>query len=87
MGGYGMFLMTGLGLFGTILTTRQGKPLTRKRILGVSALGLVLLVSLLALGCGSNSNNNKPVVSQVNVMVTGTSGAISHSDTVSVTIN
>jgi len=87
VGGYGMFLITGLGLFGTVLTARQRKSLTRKRILGVSVLGLVLLVSLLALGCGSNSNNSKPVKSQVNVMVTGTSGAISHSDAVSVTIN
>jgi hypothetical protein len=43
---------------------------------------------LIAVGCGSNLNN-KPLVSQsqVNVMVTGTSGALSHSTSVALTIN
>jgi uncharacterized protein (TIGR03118 family) len=89
-GGYSMpgiaALMPGLGLFGTLFTTRKRKPLTRKSILGISVLGLLLLVSLFALGCG-NSNNQKTPASQVTVTVTGTSGALSQSSAVTVTIN
>src|SRR3984885_11707594 len=46
-------LLPGLGLFGTLLTTRKRKPFTRKSILGMTVLGLLLLASLFALGCGS----------------------------------
>jgi hypothetical protein len=52
----------------------------------MSVLGSLLFISLFALGCGSNSNN-KPQVSQTNVMVTGTSGSISHTTAVGITIN
>jgi hypothetical protein len=55
----------------------------------MSLLGLLLWVSLFALGCGS-SNSNKPTTpasGQATVMVTGTSGSLSHSSTVTVTIN
>ena len=71
-------LLPGLGLFGTVLTTRKRKPLARKNILFTSMLGLLLLISLFALGCGSSSNN-KPTTpaSQVTLTVTGTSGALS----------
>jgi uncharacterized protein (TIGR03118 family) len=83
-----MVLLPGLGVFGTVLTIRKRKPLTRKSILGMSVLGLVLFISLFALGCGSSSSNKiTPAPSQVNVMVTGTSGAISHSEAVAITIN
>jgi hypothetical protein len=87
IGGYGMAaLLPSLGLFGTFLTTR--KPLTRKSILGMSVLGLVLLISLFALGCGgSGSKQQTPLASQVTLMVTGTSGSLSHSSPVSITIN
>jgi uncharacterized protein (TIGR03118 family) len=80
-------LFPGLGLFGTVLVTGRRKPLGRKSILGLSVLGLLLLATLLALGCGGNSNN-KPATptSQVNLMVTGTSGSITHSIPFSVTI-
>ena len=82
-------LIPGLGLFGTLLTHRKQKPPTRKGLLGMSVLGLLLFVSLFALGCGS-SNSNKPIapVSQhTTITVTGTSGTISHSSAVTVTIN
>lgn len=82
-------LMPGLGLFGTLITTRKRKSFTRKSIVGMSLLSLVLLVSLFALGCGG-SNSNKPIPptsGQATVMVTGTSGALSHSSAVTVTIN
>jgi len=88
-GGYGpvgMVLLPGLGLFGTVLTTRKRKPLTRKSILSMSLLGLLLLTSLLAIGCGSSSKGSTPP-SQVTVMVTGTSGSLSHSTPVTITIN
>jgi uncharacterized protein (TIGR03118 family) len=81
-------LMPGLGLFGTLLTSRKRKPLTRKSILWVSLVGLLLVISLLALGCGG-SNSNKPTApasQQATVMVTGTSGSLSHSSAVTVTI-
>jgi hypothetical protein len=47
---------------------------------------LLLLVSMFALGCGSNSKGQTPV-SQTNVMVTGTSGAITHTAALSITVN
>jgi uncharacterized protein (TIGR03118 family) len=88
-GGYGpvgMVLLPGLGLFGTLFATRKRKPLTRKSILSMSLLGLLLLTSLLAIGCGSSSKGSTPP-SQVTVMVTGTSGSLSHSAPVTITIN
>ena len=88
-GGYGtvgMVLLPGLGLFGTLLTTRKRKPLTRKSILSMSLLGLLLLISLFAIGCGSSSKGSTPP-SQVTVTVMGTSGSLSHSKPVTITIN
>jgi hypothetical protein len=88
-GGYGpvgMVLLPGLGLFGTLLTTRKRRPLTRKSILSMSLLGLLLLISLFAIGCGSSSKGSTPP-SQVTVTVAGTSGSLSHSKPVTITIN
>src|ERR1700686_2941813 len=88
-GGYGpvgMVLLPGLGLFGTLLTTRKRRPLTRKSILSMSLLGLLLLISLFAIGCGSSSKASTPP-SQVTVTVMGTSGSLSHSKPVTITIN
>jgi uncharacterized protein (TIGR03118 family) len=83
------FLMPGLGAFGTLLTSRKRKPLTRRSIRWMSLLGLTLVISLFALGCGSN-NSNKPTAAasqQATVMVTGTSSSLTHSSAVTVTIN
>ena len=87
VGGYPamMALLPGLGLFGTLFTIRRRKPLTRKSILGISVLGLLLLASLFALGCG-NSSKTRPV-SQTTLTVTGTSGSLSHTSPVSITVN
>jgi len=85
-----MALLPGLGLFGTVLTVRKRKPLTRKSIRWMSLLGMLLVISLFALGCGSSSNNSNtptPSAQQVTVMVTGTSGSLSQSSAVTVTIN
>jgi hypothetical protein len=79
-------LLPGLGLFGTVLATRKRKPLTHKSILWTSVLGLLLLVSMFALGCGSSSKGQTPA-SQVTLTVTGTSGSLSQSTPVTITIN
>jgi len=80
-------LLPGLGVFGTLIIGKR-KLLTRKSMLWTSFVALLLLISVFAIGCGGGSNN-KPATpaSQVNLMVTGTSGAISHSSVVAVTIN
>src|SRR6202142_3448060 len=65
-------LLPGLGLFGTVLATRKRKALTRKSILWTSVLGLLLLVSMFALGCGGGTKGQTPA-SQVTLMVTGMS--------------
>jgi uncharacterized protein (TIGR03118 family) len=82
----GMALLPGLGLFGTVFAARKRKPLTRKSMAYTTVLGLLLLVSMFAVGCGSSSNNQTPV-SHTNVMVTGTSGAITQTAALSVTVN
>ena len=58
-------LLPGLGLFGTVFTTRKRKPLTRKSSLSMSVLGLLLVItSVLTDGrrmrCGS-SNAQTPL--------------------------
>jgi hypothetical protein len=81
-------LLPGLGVFGTFFTRRRKYLLTNKRILATAVLGLVIGISLFALGCGSSSSNKMPPPpAQVNVMVTGTSGAISHTAAIAVTIH
>jgi hypothetical protein len=88
-GGYGTgaaLLLPSLGLFGTVLNTRKRKFLTRKNSVWISLLGLLLLVSVFALGCGNNSKTPPPGT-QVNLMVTGTSGSLKHTSAVNVIIN
>jgi uncharacterized protein (TIGR03118 family) len=80
-------LLPGLGVFGTLFTTRRRKPLARKHLAGMSVLGLLLLSTLFTLGCGSNSSRATPPISQTTVTVTGTSGALTNSVPVSVTVN
>src|SRR5580693_434941 len=89
LSGMASLLLPGLGVFGTVLTTRKRKPLSSKSILWTSALGLLLVISMFSLGCGSSSNSSKAQTStsQVTLMVTGTSGALSHTTPVTVTIN
>jgi uncharacterized protein (TIGR03118 family) len=95
-GGYHAALVGGLlpalGLFGTVFTTRKRKPLTGKRSPWMSLFGLLMVVSvfsLLAVGCGSSSNaqTSQPGGSHVTMTVTGTSGAITQSAPMTITIN
>ena len=89
-GGYGTgaaLLLPGLGLFGTVLSARKRSFPTRKSILWTGLLGLLLLVSLFALGCGSSNSKTLPPGTQVNVTVTGTSGSLKHTSAVNVIIN
>lgn len=84
----GMALLPALGVFGTVFSMRKRKPLAAKSVLSISALGLLLLISVVAIGCGSGSSaKGQTVASQATLMVTGTSGAISHTAPVTVTIN
>jgi uncharacterized protein (TIGR03118 family) len=97
MGGYHaaalVGLLPGLGLFGTVLATCKRKPRTRRSVWSMRALGLLLFVSLfslLAVGCGSGgtSNAQTPAAgSQVTLTVTGTSGAVTQSTPVTITVN
>jgi uncharacterized protein (TIGR03118 family) len=81
-------LLPGLGLFGMLFTTRR-KSFTSNRLMGMSILSLLLLSSLFTLGCGSNSTNKQAAVASqtTTLIVTGTSGALSHTVPVSVTVN
>ena len=79
-------LLPGIGIFGTVLATRKRNWLTRKSILSISVLGLLLLISLFSLGCSSNTKGQTPA-SQLTLMVTGTSGSLSHSAPVTITVN
>jgi uncharacterized protein (TIGR03118 family) len=79
-------LLPGLGVFGMLFGV--GRKNTRKNFRWIGLLGMLLIVSVFAVGCGgSNSTNKPPANSQVNMTVTGTSGAITHSSTVAVTVN
>jgi uncharacterized protein (TIGR03118 family) len=91
--GYGVaYLLPGLGLFGTAFAGRK-KLAAGKRVMAMRAMGLVILVSvlsLLAVGCGSNNSSAKTAptsqATQVTLMITGTSGAITQSTALTVNI-
>jgi uncharacterized protein (TIGR03118 family) len=86
-GGYGVFGMALVpGLLGAVFAMRKRKTLTRKSIVSTTVLGLLLLISLFAVGCGSSSKGQAPA-SQVNLTVTGTSGSITQSSVVAININ
>jgi uncharacterized protein (TIGR03118 family) len=87
--GYGLTtmatLLPGFGVFGILFGA--GKKSTRKNLRWIGLVGVLLIVSLFALGCGGSNATNNPTGSQASMTVTGTSGAISHSSTVAITIN
>ena len=82
--------LSGLGLFGMVFARRKNeeKGIGKTRKPGFVGLGLLILGSLLMLGCGGTSTANSKMngAQNVTVMVTGTSGAITHSTPLTLTI-
>jgi uncharacterized protein (TIGR03118 family) len=87
--GYGSaFLLPGLGLVGTIVATRK-RLVACKSILSLRVMGLMIFISLFSLfaaGCGSSQSSTQTPTSQVTLMVTGTSGAITQSSALAINI-
>jgi len=85
-GGIGMALISGLGLFGTMFSTgRKPGAGKAKSILLMVVLALLVVGMTFTVACGSNSNR-QTTNNQATLMVTGTSGAISHTVPVTVTV-
>lgn len=89
-GGYGhpgMLLLSSLGLFGTLfsvgrskVTSTAGKKLMLLALLALLATGMTFTVA-----CG-NYSKHTPTYNQASLTITGTSGGLSHSVPVSVTV-
>jgi uncharacterized protein (TIGR03118 family) len=81
------FLTTfGMGAFGCVLF---GTTWRRTRVLGLLALSLVAFVLMAQTACGGGSSSNKNTGGTANsfpMTVTGTAGALTHSSTVTVTV-
>ena len=84
-----MALLSGLGLFGTLLSSGGRRLATGKGKGLLLMAGLALLVGSIGftVACGSNSSHPTAGNNQVTLMVTGMSGAIQHSIPVTVTVH
>ena len=88
-GGYGhpgMLLLSGLGLFGTVLMAGNKKGAKGKSLVLIALLALLVTGMTFTVACGSNSSNHA-TNNQATLTITGTSGGVSHSVPVSVTIH
>jgi len=96
-GGYGggmamnWLSLSGVGALGMVFGIRRGEGKRASKILKhglwIGGLGVLALCVLLSVGCGGgSSSSNHQQASTVTVMVTGTSGSISHSTPVTLTI-
>ena len=87
----GWLPLSGIGAFGMFFASGKRRKQTSKALrcgLGAGVLGLLILGTLFTLGCGSSSNSKTtPAANTVTVMVTGTSGSLSHSTPFTLTIN
>ena len=89
-GGYGghpgMVLLSGLGLFGTVLMAGRNKVSARgKSLLLIAVLALLVTGMTFTVACG-NYSNHQSGGNQATLLVTGTSGGVSHSVPVTVTV-
>ena len=87
----GWLPLSGLGLAGMVLADRKKKLLVKghKQLVLLAAFVLLTLGTVITVGCGGGSSNSKTSnpTSTITMMVTGTSGAISHSTPVTLTIH
>ena len=83
-----MLLFSGLGLLGTFLSvgSRKLTPGKGKSLLLMAVLALLITGVSFTVGCGNYSNHQTPTVNHATVTVIGTSGAVSHSTPVTVTV-
>jgi uncharacterized protein (TIGR03118 family) len=93
--GYGfIFLFPGLGLFGSVFALRR-KRVGSKSLLAMKAMGLVFLatsLSFFSVGCGGGgggmtNTGTTPTSQSVTLMVTGTSGSLTQSSSLTIKIN
>lgn len=93
--GYGfIFLLPGFGLLGTVFVARK-KRVGRKSVLAMQAIGFVFLVgalSFFAVGCGGSSGMaantpGTPAPQSATLTITGTSGSLVQSSSLTVHIN
>ena len=87
-GGYGhpgMLVLSGLGLFGTVLLSGRKKGgASGKSLILIACLALLMTGMTFTVACGNSSNRNS--TNNATLTITGTSGAVSHSVPVSVTV-
>jgi uncharacterized protein (TIGR03118 family) len=79
----------GMGLLGLAFGAgKQGQPAKARRtgIWGMGSVVLMLGLLLAAVGCGSNSSSHTTPPGAQSMMVVGTSGAISHSTPITLTV-
>jgi hypothetical protein len=80
------FLLGGT-LFGVVIVCRVKLQTPRFRLVAVSAMLVVFFASLVFAGCGGGSSNGmQPNRGTASIMVTAQSGTLTHTTTVSVTV-
>ncbi len=86
----GWLSLSGVGVFGMVFANRKHltgtTARTVSRVLGTLALGLLLAGVFTFVGCGGGSSSRSNNTGPITMMVTGTSGAISHSTPLTLTI-
>jgi len=89
-GGYGhpgILLLSSLGLFGTLFTVRRSNVTStaEKKLMLIALLALLATGMTFSVACG-NYSNHTPTGNHASLTITGTSGGLTHSVPVSVTV-